>query len=391
MKKILLSAAAVAVTAFSAAAYEHANPKINEVYPQAPERTGELSPANFKSATMTSVPKLLKHPTKQGGVYNCDLYIVRDNFLKGSESYEDGVIIVGGPHGCRQEEADKHVAQGFQMVDLGGEAGKVLILNGRGSKLGEELKKFGIDVTLGELPEIKEGIQFYWVPNPSIIKNFCKGADELTIRQSMEVMVYHNEPASDLVASGNYYMNNDANNTLPKGVDLGGASFAMKDFVYTWADKAVAGTPDFEMDATDTGIWRAEGEDDSSMPHWNPYRWMFTELDFGTNNEDVDGAWGYAPKLKMDLGAGFLNSGGAIMFRNVMFSEASGDPIGGINRQVSWNWYTLGAGAGVENVATDASANGPAEYFNLQGVRVNNPENGIFICRQGNKVTKVVK
>ena len=47
--------------------------------------------------------------------------------------------------------------------------------------------------------------------------------------------------------------------------------------------------------------------------------------------------------------------------------------------------------SGVENVATDASANGPAEYFNLQGVRVNNPENGIFICRQGNKVTKVVK
>lgn len=32
----------------------------------------------------------------------------------------------------------------------------------------------------------------------------------------------------------------------------------------------------------------------------------------------------------------------------------------------------------------------PVEYFNLQGVRVANPENGIFIRRQGNTVTKVV-
>lgn len=45
--------------------------------------------------------------------------------------------------------------------------------------------------------------------------------------------------------------------------------------------------------------------------------------------------------------------------------------------------------AGVADVAVDANA--PAEYFNLQGVRVANPENGLFIVRQGGKVTKVVK
>ena len=37
-----------------------------------------------------------------------------------------------------------------------------------------------------------------------------------------------------------------------------------------------------------------------------------------------------------------------------------------------------------------ADNNSPVEYFNLQGVRVSNPENGLFIRRQGNKVTKVV-
>jgi hypothetical protein len=34
--------------------------------------------------------------------------------------------------------------------------------------------------------------------------------------------------------------------------------------------------------------------------------------------------------------------------------------------------------------------NGAVEYFNLQGVRVANPTNGIFVRRQGNKVSKVV-
>ena len=48
-------------------------------------------------------------------------------------------------------------------------------------------------------------------------------------------------------------------------------------------------------------------------------------------------------------------------------------------------------GAGVEDIFTDNSENAPVEYFNLQGVRVANPENGVFIRRQGNKVTKVSK
>ncbi len=49
--------------------------------------------------------------------------------------------------------------------------------------------------------------------------------------------------------------------------------------------------------------------------------------------------------------------------------------------------FKLTDGAGVENIAADADA--PVEYFNLQGVRVAEPANGIFIRRQGNKVSKV--
>lgn len=45
--------------------------------------------------------------------------------------------------------------------------------------------------------------------------------------------------------------------------------------------------------------------------------------------------------------------------------------------------------AGVTDIIVDNDRTAPVEYFNLQGVRVNNPENGIFIRRQGKKVTKV--
>ncbi len=54
-------------------------------------------------------------------------------------------------------------------------------------------------------------------------------------------------------------------------------------------------------------------------------------------------------------------------------------------------FITVTAGSGtsaVEGVAIDENA--PVEYYNLQGVRVANPENGLYIKRQGNKAVKVL-
>lgn len=42
---------------------------------------------------------------------------------------------------------------------------------------------------------------------------------------------------------------------------------------------------------------------------------------------------------------------------------------------------------GIEDITVDENA--PVEYYNLQGVRVANPENGLYIRRQGDKATKV--
>lgn len=46
--------------------------------------------------------------------------------------------------------------------------------------------------------------------------------------------------------------------------------------------------------------------------------------------------------------------------------------------------------AGIDDVQIDVDYNAPVEYYNLQGIRIDNPENGVYIRRQGNAVTKVL-
>ncbi len=45
----------------------------------------------------------------------------------------------------------------------------------------------------------------------------------------------------------------------------------------------------------------------------------------------------------------------------------------------------------IEEIENVDNANAPVEYFNLQGVRISEPENGVFIRRQGSDVSKIRK
>ena len=50
--------------------------------------------------------------------------------------------------------------------------------------------------------------------------------------------------------------------------------------------------------------------------------------------------------------------------------------------------FDLGTTAIFDATVGEVEAEGPAVYYNLQGVQVANPENGVYIVRRGNKVTK---
>lgn len=72
----------------------------------------------------------------------------------------------------------------------------------------------------------------------------------------------------------------------------------------------------------------------------------------------------------------------------------AGDKVGLCNYQTVYDGYTPHGydfeHSAVETLATDAN-NAPVEYFNLQGIRVENPQaGGLYIRRQGSDVKKVV-
>lgn len=67
----------------------------------------------------------------------------------------------------------------------------------------------------------------------------------------------------------------------------------------------------------------------------------------------------------------------------VIFHKADKDTLGEVI-------YQEGAD-GIENIAADdADENAPVEYYNIQGMKVENPANGIFVKVQGSKVSKVI-
>ena len=49
-----------------------------------------------------------------------------------------------------------------------------------------------------------------------------------------------------------------------------------------------------------------------------------------------------------------------------------------------------GTPSGIGDITSDMGNDAPVEYYNLQGMRVDNPENGLYIRRQGTTVTKVL-
>lgn len=77
-----------------------------------------------------------------------------------------------------------------------------------------------------------------------------------------------------------------------------------------------------------------------------------------------------------------------IKFTDLGTNEADATLLG--KRKLGWTYYNEYSTSGIDDIAVDENDNAPAVYYNLQGVEVRNPANGIYIVRRGNKVTKEV-
>lgn len=90
-----------------------------------------------------------------------------------------------------------------------------------------------------------------------------------------------------------------------------------------------------------------------------------------------------------NIGLSTIDSNGVITLPHCVFGYI-GSEFGHTWKNSQPGQITLPEGYnGVHDVIVDED-DAPVEYFNLQGVRVTNPEHGLFIRRQGNKTTKVI-
>ena len=66
------------------------------------------------------------------------------------------------------------------------------------------------------------------------------------------------------------------------------------------------------------------------------------------------------------------------------------------NPDIASEWYNsciidLSDESSIQEIENAKNENAPVEYFNIQGMRVSEPENGVFIRRQGSDVRKILK
>lgn len=274
-----------------------------------------------------------------------------------SEGINNGYLLFGGwIYNQTKQDVFK---KAFSHVNLGGEVGNVLVLNGENSKLSEKIG----DIFNAEAPElgntnINGNLQLFWILDhltSNQITNADNGINLTKAKIRIELNLYHNSMMNATAISSILRQYEDA------------ASFGTV--------KAI----NFNEFADNDG-------------NWDPCKWMVYEVDVPNTSQ-------VASFIKMSCTTSPANlNDGAILIRSI---EVYGIPEGSSSENTNtlntpviyYNNYssvgsTGGDTSGVGNIDTDENV--PVEYYNLQGVKVANPEKGVFIKKQGNKSSKVV-
>lgn len=98
-------------------------------------------------------------------------------------------------------------------------------------------------------------------------------------------------------------------------------------------------------------------------------------------------------KRSLSVQLNFLNRNASYIIKEIKFTDLGTDEAAANllrKRSLSWIYYNAET-SGIENIVTDGAVDttdAPAHYYNLQGVEVKNPDNGVYIVRRGNTVTK---
>lgn len=285
------------------------------------------------------------------------------------ERYNDG-FVCWAPGGALSEDFLKNVQTGLTLVNFGGEIGKALAITYSGSKVNEALAALGENA-----PQVKESSlqgqqEWFWFLSP-----YTETTPNV-FKISIQYNVFANDltdPAATL--GGNMYINDNENNVHPADDNAKGV---LNNF------KKVASCREEEVEDPETGDFDLGFVWDPTM--WRTMTW-YANCPVGTE----------VPRIKMNLNNQWSAAGSFTLFiRDITITNegemASYNPDKPQEHVVSEPEY-LGydfSTSGIVDVMNNDN-NAPEVYYNLQGIQVQNPENGVFIVKKGNAVKKVRK
>ena len=280
------------------------------------------------------------------------------------DHYNDGALFVAGGQfaGNPNVTYAQDLQAGVSIVDLGGEVGKVMCVNGVNSNYNTV---YGMDYAkcTGSL----NWFNFNWFMDAEHTPvDGTAEAPNIRVRIVLNVFANTLDESANIVNSA--YMMSGQNNPLPAGT-------------YTAEGVAITSGSFAEYDE--------DGEpvvDDNENYVYDPTKWMVYEWDAYATADATP------MRLKMEMNQGNLATA-TVFIKEISFTQLAENPepiIG--TRKKSYVKYEVDPQSVAAAIETVKSAEGNAEYYNLSGMKVNanNLTQGVYIVKNGAATSKVV-
>lgn len=292
--------------------------------------------------------------------------------------YNDGLFVdASAGQNEKQQEAFKNA---WSLVNFGGDVGQVLCYAGQNSGI--------VDYLTEEYPDLSEQwqkIKVNTLESKGFNMHIVLGKDSPGfgyIHFKMLCNVFSNNMNGNTKVWQNFYATSNTNTVWPGWNASSNFPFTEGDCIERYYDDGFIGDGSedpVEYENPETGEW--------DTYKWDPKNWKVVEFDF-----PVPGDWPARIRFQAQGNNAWDNY--AFFVKDIELTYFAGEEGSFDNSKHNYNTRY----AYFDNVMTKPSAietietenNSPVEFYNLQGVKVSNPENGIFIKKQGNKTTKVV-
>ena len=272
------------------------------------------------------------------------------------EHYNEGAVTI---HGAIVGGFFDFLQDGTSIVDLGGEVGKVLCINGMNSNY-NTIYNMDYAKCTGSL----NWFNFNWFMDPQNTPTDGT-AETPNIRVRMVLNIFANtlEESANIINSA--YMMSGQNNMLPAQTNVAeGVAITSGEFA------------EFDEDGEPV-------VDDDENYVYDPTKWMVYEWDTYASEDAIP------MRLKMEMNNGNM-ANATIFIKEITFTQLAdaSTPIVG-KREKTYQTYSVNPQT--SSIAA-VTSEGTAEYYNLSGMKVNagNLTQGIYIVKNGAATSKVV-